>query len=112
VRVLFASTRGAGHFNPLVPFIEACLRHHHEVLVVGPPALASAVETAGYPFRGGGEPPEDELAAVWAQVPSVPPAEQNRIVVGEIFARLNARAALRIADEMRGLPPVDDALGT
>jgi UDP:flavonoid glycosyltransferase YjiC (YdhE family) len=47
VRVLFASTRGAGHFNPLVPFADACLRHDHEVLVAGPPSLAGVVEGHG-----------------------------------------------------------------
>jgi hypothetical protein len=49
VRVLFASTQGAGHFTPLVPFIEACLRHGHELLVVGPPTL----HPRDYPFRVG-----------------------------------------------------------
>lgn len=94
MRVLFASTRGAGHFNPLEPFIEACVRNGHEVLVAGPPPLAPAVEAAGYPFRMGAAPPEDELGAAWARVPTVSPDEQNAIVVGEIFARLNVRAML------------------
>ncbi|HEY7537386.1 MAG TPA: nucleotide disphospho-sugar-binding domain-containing protein [Gaiellaceae bacterium] len=39
MRVLIASTHGAGHFGPLVPFAEACLRSEHEVIVVGPPTL-------------------------------------------------------------------------
>ena len=38
MRALFASTQGAGHFNPLVPFIDAALRQGHEVLVAGPSA--------------------------------------------------------------------------
>jgi UDP:flavonoid glycosyltransferase YjiC (YdhE family) len=94
VRVLFASTRGAGHFNPLVPFIEACRRNGHEVLAIGPPDLAPRVEAAGYPFREGAAPPDEELGPVWARVPTVPPDEQNAIVIGEIFARLNVRAML------------------
>jgi hypothetical protein len=56
VRVLFASTRGAGHFRPLVPFIDAAQRNGHEVLVVGPPAL----DAKGYPFRAGAEPTDEE----------------------------------------------------
>jgi UDP:flavonoid glycosyltransferase YjiC (YdhE family) len=94
VRVLFASTRGAGHFNPLVPFIEAGLRGSHEVLVAGPPPLAPAVERAGYPFWEGDVPPEDELGAVWAKVPTVPPDEANALVIGTIFADLNVAAML------------------
>jgi UDP:flavonoid glycosyltransferase YjiC (YdhE family) len=94
VRVLFASTRGAGHFNPLVPFIEACVRGGHEVLVAGPPPLAEAVARAGYRYWPGEVPPEDELGAVWGRVPTVSHEEAERLVVGDIFARLNVAAML------------------
>jgi UDP:flavonoid glycosyltransferase YjiC (YdhE family) len=94
VRVLFASTRGAGHFNPLVPFVEAALRAGHEVLVAGPPALAPAVERAGYPFWEGEAPPDELLGPVWAKVPTVSPEEANAIVIGTIFADLNVAAML------------------
>jgi UDP:flavonoid glycosyltransferase YjiC (YdhE family) len=94
MRVLFASTRGAGHFNPLVPFIEAARRGGHEVLVAGPPPLSEAVEGHGYPFWPGDVPPHDELDAVWGRVPSLSPNEANRVVIGEIFAGLNLRAML------------------
>jgi len=94
MRVLFASTRGAGHFNPLVPFVDACLRRGHEALVAGPPWLAGAVESAGYEFWLFDDPPEDELAEVWARVPSLSPDEQNAVVIGDIYARLDATASL------------------
>jgi hypothetical protein len=94
VRVLVASTRGAGHFGPLVPFIEGGLRAGHEVLVVGPPALADAVDAAGYPFRTGGAPPDEELGALWERVPAVPREEAEAIVIGGIFAGLNVAAML------------------
>jgi UDP:flavonoid glycosyltransferase YjiC (YdhE family) len=94
VRVLFASTRGVGHFNPLVPFIESALRRGHEVMVGGPPALAPTIEPTGYPFWEGEDPPADELDATWARVPQVLPEQANDIVIGEIFARLNVRAML------------------
>ena len=94
MRVLFASTRGVGHFNPLVPFIESALRGGHEVIVAGPPALAPTIEPTGYPFWQGEDPPADELDATWARVPQVPPEQANQIVIGEIFARLNVRAML------------------
>lgn len=94
MRVLFASTRGAGHLTPLVPFLEACLRDGHDVLVCGPPAAASAVQERGYPFREFDPPPEEELGAVWARVPALPPDEQNRVVIGDVFARLSSAASL------------------
>jgi UDP:flavonoid glycosyltransferase YjiC (YdhE family) len=95
MRVLCASTRGAGHFYPLVPIAEACRRRGHEVLVAGPPPLASMVEGAGYPFWEFADPPEDELEEVWSRVPTLPSwEEQNATVVGEIFCRLDTPAAL------------------
>jgi len=71
VRILFASTHGAGHFNPLIPFIDACLTAGHEALVVGPPTL----DPRGYPFREGGSPPEETLGPLWQRIQSLPPAQ-------------------------------------
>jgi UDP:flavonoid glycosyltransferase YjiC (YdhE family) len=94
VRVLFSSTRGAGHFNPLVPFARAFARAGHEVVVAGPPVLVDSARGAGFEFRQFDPPPEDELGEVWAGVPDLPPEEANRVVVSEIFGRLNSTAAL------------------
>ena len=90
MKVLFASTQGAGHFGPLVPFLEACVRGGHEVLVVGPPTL----DPGGYPFRPGATPPDEQLGPVWAGMPAQPPGQGDVVVVGHIFARLNVRAML------------------
>jgi len=90
MRVLFASTQGAGHFGPLIPFIEAAIRQRHEVLVVGPPTL----DPRGFPFRPGASPPEEELRPLWDSMPRQPPAQGEVLVVGHIFARLNVRAML------------------
>jgi hypothetical protein len=59
-----------------------------------PPALADAVERAGYPFRVGCAPPEDELGRLWARVRTLPSDDAERLVVGEMFATLNVRAML------------------
>ena len=94
MRVLFACTQGAGHFNPLVPFAEACRRGGDEVLVVGPPPLAESVERVGFPFWLGAAPPAAELGGVLARVPTLSYDEGMRLVIGEIFATLNVRAML------------------
>src|SRR5918998_3253926 len=94
MRVLFACTRGAGHFNPVVPFIEASLRAGHEALVVGPPALAAAVEKRGFGFRAGAAPSDEEMGPVWGRVPSLTYEAAEKLVIGEIFATLNVRAML------------------
>jgi UDP:flavonoid glycosyltransferase YjiC (YdhE family) len=81
--------------NPLVPFADACLSQGHDVLAAGPPALADAIEARGYPYWPFDDPPEDELGEVWSRVPSLSPDEQNVVVIGEIFGRLDATASLR-----------------
>jgi UDP:flavonoid glycosyltransferase YjiC (YdhE family) len=94
VRALFTSTRGAGHFNPLVPFARAFERAGHQVMFGGPPPLADPAARAGFRFWQVDPPPEDELGAVWSRVPELPPDEANEVVVGQIFGRLNTTAAL------------------
>jgi UDP:flavonoid glycosyltransferase YjiC (YdhE family) len=95
VRVLFSSTRGAGHFNPLVPFARAFERAGHELLFAGPPSLAGSVEKAAFHFWQFDSPADDELGPVWARVPELPQEEQNEVVVRDIFGRLNTAAALQ-----------------
>ena len=92
--MLFASTQGAGHFGPLIPFIDACERAGHEVLIVGPPTLKSR----GYPFRAGARPPDEILGPLWGRMPSLPPGQGDVVVVGTIFARLNVEAMLPTLD--------------
>ena len=94
MRALFTSTRGAGHFNPLVPFARAFERAGHEVMFAGPPGLEGSAEGAGFSFWHLDPPPEDELGAIWSRVPELPPEEANEVVVGEIFGRLNTTAHL------------------
>jgi UDP:flavonoid glycosyltransferase YjiC (YdhE family) len=94
MRVLFASTQGAGHFNPLLPFIDAALRQGHEILVAGPSALTPTIEKTGYPFWECADPPEEEIRPVWDRVPTLSFEEANVLVVRDIFARFDARAML------------------
>jgi hypothetical protein len=94
VRILFTSTRGAGHFGPLLPFAYASVRAGQEVLVAGPPQVASLAERAALPFRALPEPSEDDLAAVWEPVFSLPPERRDEHVIREVFAGCHARAAL------------------
>lgn len=94
MRVLVASTAGAGHFGPLVPFARACLRAGHELLVAAPQSFGGAVEAAGLPFWPCADTPEDEWAAIMARLPSLSFDEANALVVGEVFGRLDATAVL------------------
>ena len=77
-----------------MPFARAFERAGHEVMVAGPPALAEAVEGAGFRHWQFDPPPEDELGEVWGRVPELSPEEAAEVVVGQIFGRLNSTAAL------------------
>ena len=95
MRILFATTRGAGHVGPLVPFAHACVAAGHEVLVAAAPSTAPHVQRAGLPFAPVDEPDEAMMAEVWARVrAAATPDEQARIVFEEVFAGEFARSAL------------------
>ncbi|WP_343716996.1 glycosyltransferase [Inquilinus sp.] len=56
MRVLFSFAGGSGHFLPLVPLARAVRAAGHEVAFAGQPAMAGAVEAAGFTaFATGGE---------------------------------------------------------
>ncbi len=94
MRFLFASTRGAGHIGPLIPFAQACRRAGHEVLVVAPRSAWQHVARAKLPFAGVDDPSEETLGPLWDRVRAAGPGEQDHIVVNEVFAGEFARAAM------------------
>ena len=94
VRVLFATTANAGHFRPLVPFAEACLRAGHEVLVAGQAGAAPAAQRAGLPFRALPEPDHDELARFRAGQTGLSATQAMGRALTELYIRLYAGAAL------------------
>jgi UDP:flavonoid glycosyltransferase YjiC (YdhE family) len=92
VRLLISSTAGAGHYGPLAPFVRSFVRGGHDVLVAGPAALGASVREAD--FWPVDDPPAEEMAAVFERLPSLSHEEANLTVVREVFARLDATAAL------------------
>jgi UDP:flavonoid glycosyltransferase YjiC (YdhE family) len=106
VRLLVAcSLGGAGHFQPLRPFLDAALERGDDVLVVGPPALAAMVGAAGYPFEAAGEPAEEQVRPIREQLAVAPAEEAARLGNLELFGRLATQAMLpgidRIVSEWR-----------
>ena len=99
MRVLVASTAGAGHFGPLRPVLDATTRLGAEVLVVVPPGLKGSAEAAGRPYRLGADPPAEEVAALWEHFPTLPPREAAVLVEREIFGRLCTAAMLPALEE-------------
>jgi UDP:flavonoid glycosyltransferase YjiC (YdhE family) len=95
MRVLAScSLGGAGHLRPLLPFLAAARRRGDQTLVVGPPAMAHAVEAAGYAFYAGGEPPDEEVARIRERLPVAPPAQASRLANRDLFGRMATAAML------------------
>jgi UDP:flavonoid glycosyltransferase YjiC (YdhE family) len=94
VRVLFSTTAGVGHFGPMIPVAHACRAAGHAVAVAAPVSFASSVADAGLDHLPFPDVPADQLGAIFGRLPSLPRGEANRLVVTEVFGRLDAQAAL------------------
>jgi UDP:flavonoid glycosyltransferase YjiC (YdhE family) len=102
MRVLVSSTGGVGHLLPLLPVARALDRSGHEVRIACPNSFVRVAGRYGLPVSGFGEPDPEELAAVWAMVPVDDNDEANRIVIGQIYGRLDATAAVPGLDVLTG----------
>src|SRR5215218_4364843 len=94
MRFLFATTRGAGHAGPLIPFARAAAAAGHDVLMAGPGSAARIVRRAGLPFAAVGEPSRSHAERAWAPVWSPETSPGMARVVQDLFIRLHAGAAL------------------
>ena len=94
MRVLIASTAGSGHFAPLVPFARALRDTGHAVRVAAPASFAATVDQAGFDHVPLADAPQAELAEIFARVPMLSMDAANAVVVGEVFAGADVRAAL------------------
>jgi UDP:flavonoid glycosyltransferase YjiC (YdhE family) len=99
MRVLMASTAGSGHFQPLLPFLEALKRRGDDILLVVPPSLVSTVQGLEVDFRLGGEAPSDETAAILARIATAPRYEASILGNRELFGRLCTAAMLPAMEE-------------
>ncbi|MYV98267.1 glycosyltransferase, partial [Streptomyces sp. SID3343] len=99
MRVLFSSTEGSGHFNPLVPLVDACVRRGDDVLLVGPPKLEATLAARDEPYRIGAAPPAAEVAAIWERFATASRREAGVLIDRELFARLGTAAMLPTLDD-------------
>jgi UDP:flavonoid glycosyltransferase YjiC (YdhE family) len=94
VRVLFSTTAGSGHFGPLIPFARACRDAGHEVMVAAPVSFATAVREADFHHVPFADVPPEVIGPVVGRLPELSFEAATATVLGEIFGRLAARAAL------------------
>ena len=94
MRVLAATTAGAGHLAGLLPFALACDRAGHEVRVAAPASFAAAVEGTGLPHEPFGDADPAALGAVFGRIPALSMREADDLVIAEVFGRLDRDAGL------------------
>ena len=106
MRVLFSSTRGTGHLQPLLPYAKALVAKGHDVLVAGPQDFSGALQTAGLKHAPFAHPGDEGLAPFWARLRLVSAEQQTAVVIREIFAGANAQAAFPgVSDTIRAWQP-------
>lgn len=94
MRILLCSTGLVGHFNPLVPFVEAARVRGDEVFVVVPPSLATMVDQLGVAHYVSDPPDPSKSKELWRRAARLPPAQAARLLDGEFFGRLSTEAML------------------
>jgi UDP:flavonoid glycosyltransferase YjiC (YdhE family) len=94
VRVLAATTAGAGHVAGLLPFARACSRAGHEVRLAAPASFAATVQDAGFVHEPLPDADPAQLGAVFGRIPSLSAREADDLVIGQVFGRLDRDAAL------------------
>src|SRR5262245_15450870 len=95
MRILLATTRGTGHFRPLIPFATAYRDAGHDVLVAGHPEIALLAAGEGLAFSPVGEATDERLAAVRDLLDGAPTYEDSlALAARELFVGSHGHAAL------------------
>jgi hypothetical protein len=94
MRVLASTTANDGHSGPLLSFARACRDAGHEVAVAAPASYAWALERAAFAHLPFSDAPSDLIGPVMASLPELGFDEADHVVVGEVFGRIDAQAAL------------------
>jgi hypothetical protein len=94
VRLLVSTTANDGHFGPLVPFARACVASGHDVRVAAPASYAGPVAAAGLVHEAFADPLQAIVDAVMVRLPMLSFDEANATVIRDVFATIDAQAAL------------------
>ena len=93
MRVLCATTANDGHFGPLLPFARALAEAGHEVRVAAPASYAGCGE-GGFAHEPFADAPRELIGPVMGRLPTLAFEEADDLVIREVFARIDAQAAL------------------
>ncbi len=105
VRVLFSSTGGEGHVQPMLPLARAFRAGGHDVLWAAPPEAERRVTQAGLAFRPAGRGVAwcgAEYARRWPEAQGLPIAEAVAHMYPRLFGDVAASAAIGELDAVFG----------
>jgi len=94
MRALVTTTGGAGHLGPLLPFADAVRDAGGEVLLATRESMAAAAHATGYDVWTFADAPAAERGPYFERAMKLGFEESNVLVVSEVFARIDTRAAL------------------
>jgi len=94
MRILFSTTAGAGHMGPLLPLARACVSAGHEVRIACPERARESAAAAGLQPLTFSDLDAGARAEFDRGLRGAGPEERNRLMVEELFGRLNAESAL------------------
>jgi UDP:flavonoid glycosyltransferase YjiC (YdhE family) len=78
----------------MVSVLATCREVGHDVLVACPDSFTPAVQRLGFATAAFDDAPREEWTAVMSRLPGLPADEANRIVVRDVFGRIDTSAAL------------------
>jgi UDP:flavonoid glycosyltransferase YjiC (YdhE family) len=93
MRIMINSRRGAGHLGPLIPFAKAFLRNNDDVIVVAPQSADAMIAAAGFDHLPYPDPPDELRDPIFAEARRLSYDDANRLVMAEIFVRIDTRHA-------------------
>ena len=94
MKVLASTTAGTGHFEPMVPVLRACAQAGHDVLVACPDSFVEPVAAAGFACAPFDDVPVEQMGPVFGRLQGLSYDEGNRVVLSEVYGRLDTNAAL------------------
>ena len=94
MRVLVTTTGSAGHFGPMIPFVDAARERGAELLIATRASSLATIRAAGYDAVTFADAPRDERNAVIARAHELGEDEGNLLVATEVFAGMDVRASL------------------
>ncbi len=94
MRILFTSTGGAGHLQPLLPYAAALVQLGHDVRVAAPISVAATLEKAGLMHIVLDNPDGDAVKDVMGRMDAASADAAMSIAIQEVFYGLQARTVL------------------